>query len=78
MCFNISCPLSTDGVLEKARALCETVDPGIDLDSIVSVVDRFETCDDVGDLTELLVVPSFEDGMQTLADSGDGARASVE
>ena len=71
-------PLSTDGVLEKAHALCETVDPGVDLDSIVSVVERFETCDDVGDLTELLVVPSFEDGMQTLADAGDGARASVE
>ena len=71
-------PLSTDGVLEKARALCETVDPGIDLDSIVGVVEQFETCDDVSDLTELLVVPNFEDGLQTSAAADDGARASVE
>ena len=71
-------PLSTDGVLEKARALCETVDPGIDLDSIVGVIKQFETGGDAGDLTELLVVPNFEDGMQTLVAVGDGAWASAE
>ena len=58
-------PLSTDGVLEKARALCETVDPDIDLDAIVNTIDQFTDCDDVNDLTGLLTVPSFEEGMKT-------------
>ena len=58
-------PLSTDGVLEKARGLCETVDPEIDLDAIVNTIDQFTDCDDVNDLTGLLTVPSFEEGMKT-------------
>ena len=57
-------PLSTDEVLEKARALCETVDPEIDLDAIVNTIDQFTDCDDVNDLTGLLTVPSFEEGMK--------------
>ncbi|PPR64923.1 MAG: hypothetical protein CFH10_00095 [Alphaproteobacteria bacterium MarineAlpha4_Bin2] len=57
-------PLSTDGVLEKARALCETVDPNIDLEGIVAVVEQFVDCDNVTELTDLLVVPSFEESMR--------------
>ena len=58
-------PLSTDGVLQKAQALCETIDPDIDLNAIVNTVDQFVGCDDVNDLIKLLKVPSFEDGMET-------------
>ena len=57
-------PLSTDGVLDKARALCETVDPDIDLDAIVNLIDQLTNCDNVNDLTALLTVPSFEEGMK--------------
>tara|TARA_B100000519_G_scaffold77524_1_gene66921 strand:+ start:107 stop:1633 length:1527 start_codon:yes stop_codon:yes gene_type:complete len=57
-------PLSTDGVLDKARALCETVDPDIDLNAIVNTIDQLTNCDDVNDLTTLLTVPSFEEGMK--------------
>jgi hypothetical protein len=70
-------PLSTDGVLEKARALCETVDTDIDLDGIVSAVEQFTSCDDVNELTDLLVVPSFEDNM-TYGKLAQGARPAAE
>ena len=70
-------PLSTDGVLEKARALCDTVDPDIDLDGIVGAVEQFTNCDDVNELTDLLVVPSFEDNM-TYGKAVQGAQPVVE
>ena len=70
-------PLSTDGVLEKARALCETVDPDIDLDGIVSAVEQFTACEDVNDLTDRLIVPSFEDKM-TFGKPVHGARPAAQ
>ena len=70
-------PLSTDGVLEKARALCETVDPDIDLDGIVSAVEQFTACEDVNDLTDRLIVPSFEDKM-TVGKPVQGARPAAQ
>lgn len=54
-------PLSTDGVLDKARALCETIDPNIDLNGIVATIDQFSDCDDVNDLTSLLTIPGYKD-----------------
>jgi hypothetical protein len=70
-------PLSTDGVLEKARALCETVDLDIDLDGIVSTVEQFTVCEDLNDLTDLLIVPSFEDKM-TYGKPAQGVRPAAE
>ena len=64
-------PLSTAGVLETARALCETVDPNIDLAAIVA------DCDNVAELTDLLVVPSFEDSLRQFKETHDVDRASA-
>ena len=66
-------PLSTDGVLEKARALCETVDADIDLNGIVALVEQIADCDDINDLTGLLTVPSFEAGMSGRLAAGRAA-----
>lgn len=70
-------PLSTDGVLEKARALCDTVDPDIDLPGIVSVVEQITDCSDINDLSELLVVPNFEENM-TYGTSPDTRQPAAE
>ena len=70
-------PLSTDGVLDKAKALVETVDTEIDLAGIVAVVDGFVDCDDVNDLIARLTVPSFEAGMSKYG-GGREARSAAE
>ena len=68
-------PLSTDGVLEKARALCDTNNPEIDLESIVGVIEGLSDCEDIAELTDLLIIPNFEDGMHRVSASSEGSHA---
>ncbi len=70
-------PLSTDGVLEKARALCDTNNPEIDLESIVGVIEALPDCEDISELTDLLVIPNFEDGIRRVSASREGTHAST-
>ena len=53
-------PLSFDGVLEKARALVDLVDPTIDLDAVAATVKAFGALDGIDALTRLLVAPSYD------------------
>jgi 2-methylcitrate dehydratase PrpD len=52
-------PLSRDGVVDKAKALVEMTDSDIDLEQIISTVERLPRLDDISALTHLLTVPSY-------------------
>jgi 2-methylcitrate dehydratase PrpD len=52
-------PLSHTGVVDKARALVDTVDRDIDLDRIIATVEALPQLDDISALTGLLTVPSY-------------------
>ena len=52
-------PLSTDGVLNKAHALFETIDTSMNLSGIIDIIEQITKCDDVNDLTDLLKIPGF-------------------
>jgi 2-methylcitrate dehydratase PrpD len=52
-------PLSHTGVVDKARALVDTVDRDIDLDQIIATIEALPQLDDISELTGLLKVPSY-------------------
>ncbi len=52
--------LSYDGVLEKARGLARMVNPAIDMDAIANAVRRLPDAASIHELTDLLVVPSYD------------------
>ena len=52
-------PLTHDGVVDKAGALVAMVDANIDLQRIISTVEKLPQLNDISTLTALLTVPSY-------------------
>jgi len=65
-------PLSTDGVLEKAKALLAPLAPRIALDEIIADVEALTTIDDVGALAGHMIIPNYD-----ASDDAKGESASM-
>ena len=67
-------PLSQTGVVDKARALVDTVDRDIELDRIIATIEMLPRLDDIAELTALLTAPSYyRSGGSIQAESRAGA-----
>ena len=60
------CPLTFDGVFEKAETLINMVDPNIDLPAIADAVRKLPNMADIDNLMQLLIAKNY-DSPKTLA-----------